>query len=100
MNKYHKYSQVFSLSVVHKSTVHEGGSVGNSVGGVDDRGGVDEGGNSVVGNGVDGGSVGNDSLRVGSGAVVGDLGDISVNGVGVVVHMLDPAVGKGDRVRA
>jgi len=84
--------------VVHKSTVHKGGSVGNSVGGVDNRGGVDEGGNSVVGNGVDGGSVGNDGLRVGSSAVVGDLSDISVDGVGVVVYVLDPAVGKGNRI--
>jgi len=82
--------------VVHESTVHKGGSVGNSVGGVDDRGGVDEGGNSVVGNGVDGGSVGNDGLRVGSSAVVSDLGDISVDGVGVVVHVLDSPVGEGD----
>ena len=88
MNKYHKYSQVFSLSVVHKSTVHKGGSVGNSVGGVDDGGGVDNRGNSVVGNGVDGGSVGDD-LRVGSSAVVGDLGDVAVDGIGVVVRLLD-----------
>ena len=42
MNKYHKYSQVVSLSMVHQSTVHKGGSVGNSVGGVDERSGVDK----------------------------------------------------------
>merc|ERR1719507_973978 len=83
-----------SLSMVHESTVHKGGSVG----GVDERGGVDKRG--VVGNGVDGGSVGNNSLRVGSGAIVGDLGDVAVDGVRVVVHVLDPAVGKGNRVRA
>ena len=85
-------------STVHKSTVHKGGSVGNSVGGVDDRGGVHKGGNSVVGNGVDGGSVGNDGLRVGSSAVVGDLSDISVDRIGVVVHVLDSSVGKGNSI--
>merc|ERR1712025_52409 len=96
MNKYHKYSQVVSLSMVHQSTVHKGGSMGNGVGGVDD------GGNSVVGNGADGGnSVGNgNSLGVGSGTIVGDLGDVSVDRVRVVVHVLDPAVGKGNGVRA
>jgi len=86
--------------MVHQSTVHKGGSVGNSVGSVDERGGVDKRGNSVVGNGVDGGSVGNNSLRVGSGTIVGDLGDVAVDRVGVVVHVLDPAVGKGNRVGA
>ena len=89
--------------MVHKSTVHKGGSVGNSVGGVDDRGGVDDGSGvdkrGSVGDSVNRGSVGND-LRVGSGAVVGDLGDVTVDRVGVVVHVLDPAVGKGNRVRA
>jgi len=78
-------------STVDKSTVDKGGGVGNSVGGVDKRGGV--------GNGVDGGSVGSD-LRVGSGTIVGDLGDVTVDRVGVVVHVLDPAVGKGNRVGA
>jgi len=84
--------------VVHKSTVgNKGGGVGNSVGGVDDRGGMDKRGSvDGVGN-----RVGNsDSLRVGSGTVVGDLGDVTVDGVGVVVHVLDPAVGKGNRVGA
>jgi len=59
------------------------GGVGNNRGGMDDR----------VGNGNRGGNRGE-----GSSAVVGDLGDISVDGIGVVVHVLDPAVGKGDRI--
>merc|ERR1719350_633958 len=41
-----------------------------------------------------------DSLRVGSSTVVGDLSNVAVDGVGVVVHVLDPAVGKGNRVGA
>jgi len=61
------------------------GGVGNNRGGMDDR----------VGNGNRGGNRGE-----GSGAVVGDLGDISVDGIGVVVHMLDASVRKGDRVAA
>merc|ERR1719180_622501 len=48
-----------------------------------------------MGNGNRGGN-----RRVGSGAVVGDFGDISVDGIGVVVDMLDPAVGKGNSIRA
>merc|ERR1719180_767291 len=48
-----------------------------------------------MGNGNRGGN-----RRVGSGAVVGDLGGICVDGIGVVVDMLDPAVGKGNSVRA
>jgi len=59
------------------------GGVGNNRGGMDDR----------VGNGNRCRNRGE-----GSGAVVGDLGDISVDGIGVVVHVLDPAVGKGNRV--
>merc|ERR550525_1107744 len=57
-------------------------------------------GNSVVGNRV-GNSVGNgDSLGVGSSTVVGDLSDVAVDRVRVVVHVLDPAVRKGNRVGA
>ena len=41
-----------------------------------------------------------DSLGVHGGAVVGDLSDVSGVVVGVVVDVLDPAVGKGNRVRA
>ena len=104
--------------MVHKSTVHKGGSVGNSVshgvgngmGGVNNRGGMDNRvGNSVVGNGVGNSvdkrsGVGNsvvgnrDSLRVGSSARVGDLSDVTINVVGVVVDSLDTAVRKVDRV--
>ena len=95
--------------MVHKSTVHKGGSVGNSVshgvgngmGGVNNRGGMDNRvGNSVVGNGV-GNSVGNgDSLGVSGSAVIGDLSDVASGVVGVVVHMLDATVRKVDRVGA
>merc|ERR1719278_761609 len=72
---------VVSLSVVHESTVHKGGSMGNSHG---------------VGNSVGSG----DSLGVGSSTVVGDLSDVAVDRVRVVVHVLDPAVRKGNRVGA
>merc|ERR1719430_1399083 len=57
-----------------------GNGVGNSV---DKRGGV---GNSVVGN--------RDSLRVSSSSGVGDLGNVTINVVGVVVDGLDTAVRK------
>merc|ERR1711894_306319 len=77
------------------SSVDNGSSVGNS----------DGVGNSVVGNGVGNsvdkrggmgnGVVGNrDSLRVGSSSGVGDLGDVTINVVGVVVDGLDTAVRK------
>merc|ERR1712060_424281 len=95
--------------MVHKSTVHKGGSVGNSVshgvgngmGGVNNRGGMDNRvGNSVVGNGV-GNSVGNgDSLGVSGSAVIGDLSNVAVDGVRVVVHVLVPAVRKSTHVGA
>merc|ERR1719430_3046552 len=69
---------VSSKSVSDKavSSVDNGSSVGNS----------DGVGNSVVGNG--------DSLRVGSSSGVGDLGDVTINVVGVVVDGLDTAVRK------
>ena len=35
-------------------------------------------------------------FRVDGGALVGDLGDISVDVVGSVLHVLDPAVGKSN----
>ena len=37
-------------------------------------------------------------LGVDRGALVGDLGDVAVDVVSGVLHVLDPAVGKGDRV--
>ena len=61
------------------------GGVGNNRGGMDHR----------VGNGNRGGNRGE-----GSSAVVGDLGDISVDGIGVVVHVLDASVRKGNRIGA
>ena len=47
-----------------------------------------------------GGGIGGDSVRVLGCAVVGHLGHISVVVVDVVVHVLDPAVRKGNRVGA
>jgi len=67
------------------------GGMGNDRGGMDDRGGVDD----RVGNSDRGGNRGE-----GSSSVVGDLGNVTVDGVGVVVHVLDPTVGKGNRVGA
>merc|ERR1719341_2595088 len=63
---------------------------------MDDRGGVGNDRGSMdnrVGNGNRGGSRGE-----GSSAVVGDLGDVAVDGIGVVVHVLDPAVRKSNRI--
>merc|ERR1719458_1095523 len=58
-------------------------------------------GNSVVGNGMGNGVVSNrDGLRVGSSSGVGDLGDVTINVVGVVVDGLDTSVGKVHRVGA
>merc|ERR1719430_909542 len=88
---------VSSKSVSDKavSSMDNGSSVGNSNGmghsvvgngvgnSVDKRSGV---GNSVVGN--------RDSLRVSSSSGVRDLGDVTINVVGVVVDGLDTAVGK------
>merc|ERR550532_2418533 len=45
-----------------------------------------------------GGSRVRDSIRVSCGALVGHLGDVTVDGVGVVVDMLRPAIGQVDRV--
>jgi len=39
-------------------------------------------------------------LRVGSGALIGHISDESVIAVGGVLHVLDPAVGKSNRVRS
>merc|ERR550517_111741 len=76
-------------SVDHRSSMGNSNGVGHSVmsnwvsNGMDKRG-------SVVSNG--------DSLRVGSSARVGDLSDVTINVVGVVVDSLDTAVRKVDRV--
>merc|ERR1712212_1153298 len=54
-----------------------------------------------MGNSVAGHSVSNtNNIRVGSSAVIGDLGDVASGVIGVVVHVLDAAVGKVDRVGA
>jgi len=71
--------------------------VGNSVdhgGSMVSRGSVNHG-SGMVGRG----SVGN-SLGVSSGAVVGDLSNVAIVVVDMVVHMLDPAVGKSHGVRS
>ena len=60
-------------------------------GGVDHRSGVD----NRVGNSNRGSGGGERSSTV-----VGDLSDVAVDRVGMVVHVLDPAVGKGNRVGA
>merc|ERR1719237_1004464 len=58
-------------------------------------------GNGMVSNGMDkrGSVVSNgDSLRVGSSARVGDLSDVTIDVVGMVVDSLDTAIRKVDRV--
>ena len=77
-------------------SVH-GGGVCDNWGGVDHRSGVDHGGcvDNRVGN-SNGGSGGGER----SSAVVGDLSDIAVDRVRVVVHVLDSAIRKGNRVGA
>ena len=68
---------------------NSGDSVSNNRGGVYSAV-VDRGG---VGNGV-----GHNSLGILGLAVIGHIGDIAIIGGGVVVDMLDPAIGKSDRV--
>ena len=68
---------------------NSGDSVSNNGGGVYSAV-VDRGG---VGNGV-----GHNSLGILGLAVIGHIGDIAIVAVGVVVDMLDPAIGKSDRV--
>ena len=77
-------------------SVH-GGGVCDNWGGVDHRSGVDHGGcvDNRVGN-SNGGSGGGER----SSTVVGDLSDVAVDRVRVVVHVLDSAIRKGNRVGA
>ena len=77
-------------------SVH-GGCVCNNWGGVDHRSGVDNGGcmDNGVGN-SNGGSGGGER----SSTVVGDLSDVAVDRVGMVVYVLDSAIRKGNRVGA
>ena len=64
--------------------------MGNNRGSMNDRSGMDNRvGNSDRGGRGEGGS-----------AVIGDLGDVAIDGVGVVVHVLDPAVRQGNGVGA
>merc|ERR1719347_434174 len=46
------------------------------------------------------GSMDHRGLRVGSSSVIGDVSDVAIDGVGVVVDVLDPAVGKSHGVGA
>ena len=77
-------------------SVH-GGCVCHNWGGVDHRSGVDNGGcvDNRVGN-SNGGSGGGER----SSTVVGDLSDVAVDRVRMVVHVLDSAIRKGNRVGA
>ena len=83
-----------SDNTVSNNTVSNGNGVGNG-------NGASHGMGDGMGNSVADHSVSNtDNIRVGGSAVVGDLGDVAGGVVGVVVHMLDAAVGKVDRVGA
>ena len=76
------------------NTVSDGNRVGNG-------NGASHGMGNRMGNSVADHSVSNtDNIRVSGSAVVGDLGDVASGIVGVVVHVLDAAVGKVDRVGA
>merc|ERR1712200_342708 len=77
-------------------SVHRGG-VCHNWGSVDNRSGVDNGGcvDNRVGN-SNGGSGGGER----SSAVVGDLSDVAVDGVRMVVYVLDSAIRKSNRVGA
>jgi len=55
-------------------------------------------GGGVISRGSMGNRVSNHSLRVLSLAIIGHISNIAVIGGGVIVDMLDPAVGKSDRV--
>merc|ERR1719431_2490343 len=69
--------------------------------GVGNGNGASDGMGNGMGNSMADHSVSNtDDVRVSGGAVVGDLGDVACGIVGVVVDVLDPAVGKVDGVGA
>ena len=93
-------NKTVSSEAVSNSTVMSNNSVsnGNGVGNCD---GVSHGMGNGMGNSVADHSMSNtDNIRVRSSAVVGNLGDVASGIVGVVVHVLDAAVGKVDRVGA
>ena len=78
---------------------HDRSGVGNNGSGVDS---VGNDGSGVSDRGIGGGRgslvTGSGSLRVHSGALVGDISDVSIIAVGGVGHLLDSAVGKGNSV--
>ena len=83
-----------TVSSVSDNTVSNGNGVGNG-------NGASHGMGNGMGNSVADDSMSNtDNIRVSSSAVVGDLGDVAGGVVGVVVDMLDAAVGKVDGVGA
>ena len=85
---------VSSNNAVSDNTVSNGNGVGNG-------NGASHGMGNGMGNSVADHSVSDtDNIRVGGSAVVGDLGDVAGGVVGVVVHVLDAAVGKVYRVGA
>jgi len=88
---------------------HDRSGVGNDGGGVDsvgndgssvsdNRGSVDGVSDRGIGGGRGGLVTGSRSLRVHSGALIGDISDVSIIAVGGVGHLLDSAVGKGNSV--
>ena len=85
-------------AVNHRGSVNHGSSMNNR-GSMDNRGSmVDDGCCMNDRCGMVGGSRVRDSIRVSCGALVGHLGDVTVDGVGVVVDMLRPAIRQVDRV--
>ena len=82
------------------SVGNDGSGVSNnrgSVDGVSDRG-IGGGGSGVVSRGRGGLVTGSGSLGVHSGALIGNISDVSIIAVGGVGHLLDSAVGKGNSV--
>ena len=85
---------VSSNNTVSNNTVSNSNGVGNG-----NR--ASHGMGNGMGNSVADHSVSNtNNVRVGGSAIIGDLGDVASGVVGVVVHVLDAAVGKVDRVGA
>ena len=81
-----------SANTVSNDAMSDGNRVGNGNGASDGMG-------NGVGNSVADHSVSNtDNVRVRGSAVIGDLRDVASGIVGVVVDVLDTAVGKVDRV--
>ena len=84
--------------MVNWGAVNDRGSV-NHGGSMDNRGSMVDDGRCMDDRcGMVGGSRVRDSIRVSCGALVGHLGDVTVDGVGVVVDMLRPAIRQVDGV--